>query len=53
MLDSGSSFHFTLCKEYFKNLQIGDFGKVFLSNNESCDVFGKGDISLKLKNGYN
>lgn len=51
VLDSGASFHVTPHKEYFESLQIGNFGKVVLGNNESCDVSGMGDVLLKLKNG--
>lgn len=50
MLDLGASFHATPCKEYFKNLHTGDFGKIFLGNNKSCDVIGKGDVLIKLTN---
>ena len=51
VIDSGASFHATAHKEYLKNYVQGDFGKVYLGDDEPCDIIGKGDVQIKLPNG--
>ncbi|CAA0830927.1 Unknown protein, partial [Striga hermonthica] len=36
VLDSGASFHATSQKELFKNYVLGNLGKVYLGNEQSC-----------------
>lgn len=49
-LDSGASSHATPCQSAFINYHKGMFGKFFLGDNKECDIVGKGDILLSLKN---
>jgi len=51
VLDSGTSLHATSCRQAFTNFQESTFGKVFLGDNKECDILGKGDITLNMKNG--
>ncbi|XXG79495.1 hypothetical protein AAC387_Pa09g0546 [Persea americana] len=51
VIDSGASFHAIAHKEYLKNYVQGDFGKVYLGDDEPCDIIGKGDVQIKLPNG--
>lgn len=51
VLNFGASFHATPCQSAFTNYHEGMFGKVFLGDNKECDIVGKGDILLSLKNG--
>lgn len=53
VLDSGASFHATSSKKAFTNFKEGVFGKIFLGDNKECEIVGKGDIVLNLKNGSN
>lgn len=48
VLDSGASFHATSQKEFFKNYVPGNLGKVYLGNEQSCKVVGKGEVKIKL-----
>ena len=48
MLDSGASFHATSQKEFFKNYVSGNLGKVYLGNEQSCEIVGKGEVKIKL-----
>ncbi|KAE8706762.1 Retrovirus-related Pol polyprotein from transposon TNT 1-94 [Hibiscus syriacus] len=50
ILDSGASFHSTPCREIMENYVSGDFGKVYLADDETLKIVGKGDIRLKLPN---
>ena len=50
ILDSGASFHATPCQEIMENYVSGDFGKVYLADDETLKIVGKGDIKLKLPN---
>ena len=47
VMDSGASFHTTLCKDLMLNFRLGNFGKVRLADNETLDIAGMGDINLK------
>ena len=48
MLDSGASFHATSQKEFFEKYVLGKFGKVYLGNDQPCDIIGKGVVNIKL-----
>ncbi|KAE8731332.1 Detected protein of unknown function [Hibiscus syriacus] len=50
ILDSGASFHPTPCREIMENYVNGDFGKVYLADDETLKIVEKGDIRLKLPN---
>jgi len=41
VLDSGASFHATLHRHYFVDYVQGDFGHVFLGDDEPCSIVGK------------
>ncbi|CAN1807780.1 Retrovirus-related Pol polyprotein from transposon TNT 1-94 [Linum perenne] len=51
VIDSGASFHATPSKEFFTSYKAGYQGKVYLGDNQPCDVVGKGEVQIKL-NGY-
>ncbi|HEX4849418.1 MAG TPA: DDE-type integrase/transposase/recombinase, partial [Puia sp.] len=51
VLDSGASFHATPHRNYFLDYVQGDFGLVYLGDNEPCQIVGKGRIKIKLQNG--
>ena len=44
MLDLGTSFHATLNRELLDNYVSGNLGKVYLSNDQACDVVGKRSV---------
>ncbi|WVZ02641.1 hypothetical protein V8G54_023447 [Vigna mungo] len=48
VLDSGASFHATSQKEFFENYVPENLGKVYLSNEQSCEIAGKGVVKIKL-----
>ncbi|WVY93468.1 hypothetical protein V8G54_032556 [Vigna mungo] len=48
VLDSGASFHATSQKELFENYVPGNLGKVYLGNEQSCEIIGKGMVKIKL-----
>ena len=45
ILDSGASFHSTSCKESLQNYVAGNFGKVYLADDEPLNIEGKGRTS--------
>ncbi|XP_057803629.1 uncharacterized protein LOC131018962 [Salvia miltiorrhiza] len=51
IMDSGCSFHMSPHKEWFSNLNGGEYGQVFLRNDHPRKVMGVGDIRLKLADG--
>lgn len=51
IIDSGASFHATAHREHLKNYVQGEFGKVYLGDDEPCDIISKGDVQIKLPNG--
>uniref|UniRef100_A0A2N9IPG8 Integrase catalytic domain-containing protein n=1 Tax=Fagus sylvatica TaxID=28930 RepID=A0A2N9IPG8_FAGSY len=51
VLDSGASFHTTAHQEIIQNYVAGDFGKVYLADDEALDVVGMGDVRITLPNG--
>ena len=46
VIDFGASFHATSCTNCFTNCHEGQFGEVFLGDNKSSEIVGKGDILL-------
>jgi len=46
-----ASFHATPNRKYFKGYVQGDFGHVYLGDDEPCKIFGMGKVQIKLKNG--
>lgn len=51
VLDSGASFHATPHRGYSIDYVQGDFGFVYLGDNETYQIFGKGKVKIKLYNG--
>ena len=51
VLDSRASFHATISIELLKNYLSSNLGKMYLSDNQMCDVIGKGEVHIKL-NGF-
>ena len=45
IIDSGASFHCTP-KECFLSFFVGNFGKVYLGNNHTCNIEGLGGCCL-------
>ena len=50
VVDSKASFHATPHKS-ISRLTKGNFGFVYLGDDEACKIVGKGTISIKLANG--
>ena len=50
VLDSGASFHATPHRGYFLYYVQGDFGLVYLGDNEPCQIVGNQKIKIKLLN---
>ena len=48
ILDSGASFHATSDRKLFENYISGNLGKVYLGDDQACDITGKGDVKVKL-----
>ena len=46
MIDSRASFYATSCTNCITNYHKGQFEEVFLGDNKSCEIVGKGDIML-------
>ena len=53
VIDSRASFHATTHRKYFQNYIQGDFGKVYLGDDEPCPIVGKGKIKIKFPNRMN
>ena len=51
VLDFGVSFHATPHRGYFIDYVQGDFGLVYLEDNEPCQIVGKEKFKIKLQNG--
>ncbi|KAI5431316.1 hypothetical protein KIW84_035478 [Lathyrus oleraceus] len=47
VLDSRTSFRATSQKRFFKNYALGNLGKVYLGNEQSCEIMGKGVVKIK------
>jgi hypothetical protein len=50
VVDSGSSFHATPHRKYFEDYVQGDFGQVYLGDDEPCQIVGMGKVKIKKKN---
>jgi len=50
VIDSGASFHATTGHDIFQNYVKDELGKVYLGDNEPCDIVGKGDEMVSLSN---
>ncbi|KAI9154189.1 hypothetical protein LWI28_022399 [Acer negundo] len=44
----GASFHATSHKDLFENYVFRNFGKVYLGDDQACDITGKGDVKIQL-----
>ena len=55
ILDSGASFHSSPSKELLWNFKSGNFRKVYLAENKTLEIEGKGDASIQtpIGNQYN
>ena len=51
VVDSGASFHATPNRKYFKDYVQGDFGQVYLGDDELCKIVGMHEVHIILKNG--
>ena len=50
-MDLGASFHTTPSLELLSNYVPGKFGKVYLADEKSLDIIGRGDINIRTSNG--
>ncbi len=48
VLDSGASFHATSHMDLFENYISRNFSKVYLGDDQACDIIGKGDVKIQL-----
>ncbi|XP_068658201.1 aluminum-activated malate transporter 8-like [Aristolochia californica] len=48
VLDSGASFHATSQKELFEKYVSKNLGKVYLGDDQPCDIVGKGVVKIQL-----
>jgi len=48
VLDSGASFHATSHMDLFENYIFKIFGKVYLGDDQACDITRKGDVKIQL-----
>jgi hypothetical protein len=46
VLDLGASFHATSHMDLFENYISGNFGKVYLGDDQTCDITRKGDVKI-------
>ena len=51
IIHSGASFHTTPYLELLSNYVLGKFGKVYLADEKSLDIIGRGDINIRTPNG--
>ena len=51
VLDSGASFYGTPHRGYFIDYVQGDFGLVYLGDNEPCQIVRKGKVKISCKMG--
>ena len=49
VIDSGASFHATANKKLLQNYVAGNFRKVYLGNNEPCNIVRKGEVQIQMK----
>ena len=50
VLDYGASFHATLHRDQFIDYVQGDFGLVYMGDNEPCQIVGNEKVKIKLQN---
>jgi hypothetical protein len=48
VLDSGASFHATSHMDLFENYISGNFGKVYLGDDQACDITEKRNMKIQL-----
>ena len=48
MLDSGALFYATSSKELLDNYILSNLGKVYLTEDQACDVVSKRSVQIKL-----
>ena len=48
VIEFGASFHVTSRQDIFQNYVKGELGKVYLRDDEPCDIVGKGDVLVSL-----
>ena len=51
VIDSDASFHTTSRLDIFQNYVKGELEKVYLGDDEACDIVGKGDVMVSLSSG--
>ena len=51
IIDSGASFHATPRIDILQNYVAGKFGKVYLGDDEACNIIGKGNVQITQANG--
>jgi hypothetical protein len=51
LVDSGASFHMTPHREWFCEYEIYDGGNVFLGDDSTTRIIGRGKVKLRLKYG--
>jgi len=49
--DSGAYFHANSRHDIFQNYVKGELEKVYLRDDEPCNIVGKGDVMVSLSNG--
>jgi hypothetical protein len=48
VLDLGVSFHATSHMDLFENYISGNFSKVYLGDDQACDITGKRDVKIQV-----
>jgi hypothetical protein len=51
VVDSRASFHATPHRKVFQDYVQGDFGQVYLGDDEPCQIVGMGKVKIKKNNG--
>ena len=51
IVDSRALFHATPRMDVLQNYVQGNFGKVYLGDDEACNIVGKGDVQIIQTNG--
>jgi len=51
VIDSSASFHATSRHDIFQNYMNGELKKLYLGDNEPCDIVRKGVVMFSLSNG--
>jgi len=50
VIELGASFQATRNEKYFQDYVQGDFGQVYLGDDQPCKIFGMGKIQIMLNN---